>query len=114
MGAKSDEVVDHKIHPPRNELKIDNRKNNLRIATVSKNGMNRSLNTNNTSGVTGVHWHIRTERWEASIGYSGKLIHLGQYDDFNDAVKARKDAEEKYYGEFSYENSQQLNSEKGA
>ena len=33
---------------------------------------------------------------------------LGCYDNFDDAVKARKNGEEKYHEEFSYENSQKL------
>jgi hypothetical protein len=34
------------------------------------------------------------------IKTKGKLIHIGYYNNFNDAVNARKDAEEKYFGEF--------------
>ena len=30
------------------------------------------------------------------------------YKKFEDAVKARKEAEDKYYGEFSYDNSQNM------
>jgi len=29
-----------------------------------------------------------------------KQIHLGYYDDFDEAVQVRKEAEEKYYGEY--------------
>ena len=34
-----------------------------------------------------------------------KRMHLGDFDEFEDAVDARKQAEEKYFGEFSYDNS---------
>ena len=36
----------------------DNRKSNLRIATRSQNNMNKDKQKNNTSGVSGVGWHI--------------------------------------------------------
>lgn len=37
---------------------------------------------------------------------------IGYFENFEDAVKARKDAENKYYGEYSYDNSQMINKEK--
>ena len=37
-----------------------------------------------------------------------KTIHLGYFVNFEDAVQARKEAEEKYFGEFSYEKSQAM------
>lgn len=84
----------------------DNRKLNLRIVTNQQNGMNSSLSENNTSGVTGVKWHSRDNIWESCITVNYKRIYLGRYNKFADAVKARKEAEEKYFGEFSYDNSQ--------
>lgn len=50
---------------------------------------------NNTSGVRGVRSF--RGRWMATIGFQGKNIYLGVYDKLEDAVKARKIAEEKYY-----------------
>ena len=35
----------------------------------------------------------------------GKMYHLGRFEDFDDAVRARKEAEDKYFGKFSYDNS---------
>lgn len=52
---------------------------------------------NNTSGVKGVSWNKSKEAWEAYIGIHGKRINLGRYAKFEDAVKARKFAEEEYY-----------------
>jgi tyrosyl-tRNA synthetase len=93
-------LVDHINHDV-----ADNRKRNLRIVTSVENQMNKSLQKNNTSGVTGVSWHSRDNIWEVHIRYKGKQIYLGRYKDFNEAVKARKEAEEKYFGEYSYNNS---------
>ena len=53
---------------------------------------------NNTSGVTGVCWDGRSKKWCARIGFQGKRILLGYFMDFDEAVKARKKAEEKYFG----------------
>lgn len=93
-------LVDH-----RNHNKADNRKNNLRIVTYSQNNMNKSMQSNNTSGATGVVWYKTTNKWKAQIKINGKNIHLGYFVNFEDAVKARKKAEEKYFGEYSYDNS---------
>ena len=41
----------------------------------------------------------------AYIAIDKKQIHLGLFDKFEDAVKARKEAEDKYFGEWSYDNS---------
>lgn len=90
--------IDH-----RNHNTMDNRKSNLRRATSSENAMNSELSSINTSGVTGVF--KRGDKWCASIMVNYKSIHLGSFDDFDDAVKARKNGEEKYFGEFSYDNS---------
>lgn len=96
-------IIDHISHN-----KFDNRKINLRIVNKNQNGMNASLSKNNTSGVTGVVWHSRDEMWEARIKVNYKYIYLGRFSDFEDAVKARRDAEERYFGEYSYDNSQKL------
>lgn len=95
-----DGIVDHIFHD-----KKDNRKYNLRICSPSQNSMNQILRSDNTSGVKGVNWHSSKNKWRAFIGINGKHIHLGSFTNFEDAVKARKEAEEKYFGEFSYDNS---------
>lgn len=95
--------IDHKYGK---ETRNDNRKSNLRIATESQNMMNRNLSTRNKSGVVGVSWTTVYNKWLANIMLNGKNIHLGYFDKFEDAVQARKEAEDKYFGEFSYDNSQ--------
>ena len=97
--------IDH-IHG--RESRNDNRKYNLRIATNQENSINAGLKSNNTSGVTGVGWDKRYGKWQARIKKNYKSIHLGYFDAFEDAVNARKEAEEKYFGEFAYDYSQQM------
>lgn len=96
----NNDFVDHINH----NLK-DNRKSNLRPVTNSQNQMNAKLRTNNTSGVTGVYWNSKNKKWVANIALNKKRIQLGSFENFEDAVKARKEAEEKYFGEYSYDNS---------
>ena len=98
--------VDHKNHN-----KIDNRKCNIRIATKSQNAMNQITKTNNTSGIAGVSWDKKVQKWAAYIMINYKKNHLGYYDNFDDAVRARKEAEEEHFGEWSYNNSILTNSE---
>jgi len=54
----------------------------------------------NTSGVKGVTWDKSRNKWVAQIIFKGKNYYLGRYADKNDAIKARKSAEEKLYGDF--------------
>lgn len=88
-----------------NHLPYDNRKSNLRIVTRSQNNMNHGLNCRNTSGVTGISFNKPLNKWVAEIHVNNKKIHIGVFTDIEDAKKARKEAEEKYFGEFSYDNS---------
>lgn len=97
--------VDH-IHGEK--TRNDNRKSNLRIATRSQNNMNIGVRNNNTSGVTGVGFVKKRNKWRARIKIHDKEIHLGEFDNFEDAVNARKDAERKYFGEFAYDYSQSI------
>lgn len=100
MNPESNMVIDHINHNL-----FDNRKNNLRVVTQEENGMNKSKNKNNKSGVTGVSYYKKEDKWIASIQVHKKSISLGQFDKFEDAVKVRKEAEEKYFGKYSYDNS---------
>ena len=95
MNCPDDMVVDHiNLNP------LDNRKMNLRICTKQQNEMNRPLRNNNTSGITGVSLYKQTNKWRAYIEYNQKYIHLGLFDTKEDAIKARKQAEIKYFGEY--------------
>lgn len=97
-------LIDHINHK-----KFDNRKSNLREATNSQNCMNHAIWSNNTSGVSGVNWDKNIQKWRARITVDYKRIDLGAYVNFEDAKMARLKAEEKYYGEFSYNNSVRSN-----
>ncbi len=54
----------------------------------------------NTSGCRGVSYDRSKKLWEAKIIFKGKRTRLGYFKNFNDAVKARKEAENVVFGEF--------------
>ncbi len=58
---------------------------------------------NNTSGVPGVDWRPTKKRWRASICFQGRRYNLGSYTDFEEAVKARKQAESRLHDGFLQE-----------
>ena len=91
-----------------NHQRNDNRKINLRIVSVQNNVRNNSIRNTNTSGVTGVHYSKRYNKWIAQITINGKILHLGTFEKFDDAVSARKKAENKYFKEYSYDNSMKI------
>jgi len=77
-----------------NRVRSDNRLSNLRLATRTMNQQNRSLQRNNDSGVAGVVFNKQCKTWNARIKADNKLHHLGSFKNFDDAVIARKKAEE--------------------
>lgn len=90
--------VDHRYHN-----NYDNRKSKLRITSCHNNTMNEKLAINNTSGTTGVSFE--NGKWRAYIWFNGKTIHLGSYDDKQDAISARIEGESRYFQDFGYHNS---------
>ena len=67
--------------------------------------MNANMRSDNTSGTTGVSFNKRDNTWCASIQLNGEKITLAYFSDIKDAIKARHEAEEKYFKEWSYKNS---------
>ena len=80
---------------------LNNLRSNLRKCTRSQNGANALPKKNNTSGYTGVWRDKRRDRWCAEIKVNYKKISIGSYSDKNDAIKARREAEKKYFGDFA-------------
>lgn len=86
-------------HIDRNPL--NNKKENLRLATAEQNARNISLYKNNTSGFMGVGWSKTHSMWRAYIKAEQKHLHLGYFANKDDAIRARLNAEVKYFGEFA-------------
>lgn len=68
----------------------------------------KTVRKNNTSGVPGVCWQMKKKRWQASICFKSKRRYLGSYEKFEDAVKARKRAEEEMFEPFLREFSNEI------
>lgn len=58
------------------------------------------LTAANTSGCRGVYWYKKQNKWVARLKFQGKLMTLGSFANYEDAVKARHRAEEEYFGTF--------------
>lgn len=84
----------------------DNRKSNLRIVTQVENTMNSAVRSDSTSKVTGVS-QLKSGSWLAYVYVKGKQIRLGTFKDKEQAIAARCDAEDKYYGEYSRRKSRE-------
>lgn len=97
LGRGPREWVDHANHDG-----LDNRRCNIRAATVGENGANRGVFKNNTSGVTGVCWSGVKHRWFARIWKNKQCVYLGEFDNLQAAIAARQAAEIEYFGDFRY------------
>jgi hypothetical protein len=72
--------------------RLNNRIDNLRLATAKEQANNRtpvSFMSNSTSGRIGVGWHKSTGLWRAHYKKAGKQISLGYFKLKDDAIKAR-------------------------
>lgn len=90
-GYFPEHEVDH-----RNRIRHDDRWCNLRHVSSQCNSRNCSLLKRNTSGITGVRWTKRRQRWLARIVIFRKAIHLGYFSSKLDAAHARWNAEVKH------------------
>ena len=57
----------------------------------------KTLHSRNTSGIRGVCWNKKNNRWSAYISFQSKRYALGEFKNKEDAIKARKEAEKKYF-----------------
>jgi hypothetical protein len=91
-GALPEKEIDHIDH-----IRTNNCINNLREVTRQENSRNTRIRSNNHSGVTGINWHKQTFRWQVRIhDLGGCSQHIGYYVNFEEARKARSEAEQQY------------------
>ena len=96
---KTKKSVDHKNGDP-----LDNRKDNLRIATKCQNAQNSKRRIDNTSGYKGVSLRTdprRIKRWRACINCKGKQIVIGTYKTAEEAAEAYNRQARILFGDFA-------------
>lgn len=96
LMGNPDKTVDHINGNTR-----DNRRFNLRLATLTENVRNAVIPKNNTSGYKGVSWDKKANKYSAYISPNRKHIFLGYYQKAKDAAVAYNNAAIKYFGEFA-------------
>jgi len=68
---------------------LDNRRINLRLVSMSGNGQNRKdANANSTSGIRGVSWEKRSNKWVVEASCNGKKYFGGRYTSLEEAEVA--------------------------
>ena len=90
------EFIDHIDGDPSN-----NKIENLREATMSQNCMNKKLQSNNTTGVRGVHFDKKTGKFVAAITVKRKRTRLGSFDDLESAKHCYLEKIQSFHGEFT-------------
>jgi hypothetical protein len=98
LDAQPGQRIDHK-----NRNGCDNRKENLRFASVAENAMNKESHTG-TSIYKGVCWD--RGKWKSSIATGRKSFHLGRFVSEKEAAKAYDKKAIELFGDFAKLNIQ--------
>ncbi|MFV8757422.1 HNH endonuclease signature motif containing protein [Yersinia enterocolitica] len=97
-GEQASGHIDHV-----NEVKVDNRIGNLRVATRAENKRNVGITKANKSGAKGVY--KQGNRWIALAQMDGKKYRLGSFMCVDDAAKAYDSFCQQSYGDFYHHGS---------
>ena len=79
-----------------NHVRNDNRLFNLRFVTHGENMRNKSVSSKSTTGVTGVYFNKRLQKYAAQIKVGGVVHYLGIHDTLEEAAAARAEANLKF------------------
>jgi hypothetical protein len=94
-GVGPSDQIDH-----RNCIRDDNRFENLRASSRSKNQHNKALQKNNTSGIKGVSLCAQTGKWRAAIMADKIFVYLGLFVCIEDAAAAYAEASARLHKDF--------------
>lgn len=95
LGCAPGEQIDHASGDT-----LDNRRQNLRVATQAENMRNRRMRHDNSSGFKGVY-RSRGGKFQAQIGVDGVRKHLGYFADPVDAARAYNHAASQLHGTYA-------------
>lgn len=76
---------------------LDNCRWSLNVVTQAENAQNNRRSTRNRSGYPGVAWVERLQKWKAHIRVQYELIHLGYFETKEEAIAARRAAEQNLF-----------------
>lgn len=86
MTGSAPKEVDHLDHNG-----LNNKWSNLRASNSRDNAKNMPKQKSNKTGVIGVNWHKAAGKWQArAVNNEGVRVDLGRFDNFEDAVAARR------------------------
>lgn len=85
-----------------NHVADDNSWKNLRECNRTQNSYNSSIRSDNTSGIKGVSWHKKLQRWRVRLWVNGRETSFGTFANLEDAAFAADEARRKYHGEFAH------------
>ena len=81
--------------------RINNQISNLRFVSISQSSMNRSKRLNTSSRFKGVYYDKHNNKWRASIRLNKKFIHIGRYEDEDEAANAYNNKAIELFGEYA-------------
>ncbi len=102
LRCEPEQRIDHISGDP-----LDNRKQNLRLASAAENSRNKKRATfpGKTSRFKGVCWSRNDEMWLAQIAVDGERIRLGLFEVEEDAARSYDGAATTLHGEFARTNA---------
>lgn len=101
LNASKGQVVDHI-----NGDTLDNRDSNIRICSQADNCRNRIYKTSKGK-IPGIYQQYgKNSNWSVRITYNYKDYHVGTFKTYEEAVAARLQAEQEYFGEFNVHSGQ--------
>lgn len=97
LECDDEHEIDHKESVIKSGV-CDNRKSSLRVLTHKENLWNGTVHRDNKTGVRGVSYSEKSKLYRARIFVDGHSYELGNFKNIEDAIKAREEAEKKYFG----------------
>lgn len=89
-------AIKQKLEASKKAFKKNNEDDWIDGTSINKINREKPLKSNK-SGVTGVSWDGTRCKWTAQIDFKGVHYNLGRYNNKEDAIKARKEAEKIFF-----------------